>query len=66
MTALTIPDPVDRDDLGAFTARIVRLDQVALVRLRAERRGEDGYVVAWAPTPFDALATRSVRGGIEP
>lgn len=65
-TRLAIPDPADRDDLGAFTARIVRLDQVALVRLRAERRGPYGYVVAWAPTPFDALATRSVRGEIEP
>lgn len=88
---LTVPDPVDRDDLGAFTARIVRLDRTAPVRLRAERRdgaaaggaagtapggrestgGGDGiggadYVVAWAATPFDALATRSVRGAVEP
>ncbi|MGE3284648.1 MAG: hypothetical protein AB7J32_00935 [Pseudonocardia sp.] len=63
---LAIPDQADRDDLGAFTARVVRLDQVAPVRLRAQRRGDERYVVAWAPTPFDALATRSVRGEVEP
>ena len=50
-TELHLPDPVERDDLGAFTARIVRLDHGALVRLRAV--GE--RVVAWAPTPFDVL-----------
>jgi len=66
VTELAIPGPADRDDLGAFTARIVRLDQAALVRLRREDRGGDGYVTAWAPTPFDALATRSVRATLEP
>lgn len=65
MSELAIPDPADRDDLGAFTARIVRLDRIALVRLRGENRGT-GYVTAWAPTPFDALVTRSVRGVVEP
>jgi hypothetical protein len=70
MTALAVPDPADRDDLGAFTARIVRLDPTALVRLRGE--GRDGsdracrYVTAWAATPFDALATRSVPGTVDP
>jgi hypothetical protein len=64
--ALAVPDPADRDDLGAFTARIVRLDATALVRLHGENRGGRPYVTAWAPTPFDALATRSVPGTIEP
>lgn len=62
MSELSIPDLADRDDLGAFTARIVRLDQLAPVRLRAEQRAGRGYVTAWAPTPFDTLATRSVPG----
>ncbi|NMI01460.1 hypothetical protein [Pseudonocardia acidicola] len=62
MTGLRLADPTERDDLGAFTARVVRLDQVALVRLRAA----GGRVTAWAPTPFDVLATRSVHGSLEP
>jgi len=65
VSELAIPDPADRDDLGAFTARIVRLDRIALVRLRGEYRGA-AFVTAWAPTPFDALATRSVRGTVRP
>nr|MBA2322800.1 hypothetical protein [Pseudonocardiales bacterium] len=48
---LHVPDSAERDDLGAFTARVVRLDAAALIRLRA---GE-GRVVAWAATPFDVL-----------
>ncbi|MFR9804658.1 hypothetical protein ACL02T_20585 [Pseudonocardia sp. RS010] len=59
---LRFADPSERDDLGAFTARLVRLDQSAAVRLRAAR----GRVTAWAPTPFEVLATRSVAGEMEP
>ncbi|MHA6793174.1 hypothetical protein ACVGVM_06590 [Pseudonocardia bannensis] len=62
MTELRLSDPTERDDLGAFTARVVRLDPVALVRLRAAR----DRVTAWAATPFDVLATRSVHGSLEP
>jgi hypothetical protein len=62
MSALKIPDPADRGDLGSFVARVVRLDQAAAVRLRAA----DGRVAVWAPTPFDALVTRSVHGALEP
>ena len=35
---------------------------MAAVRLRAA----DGRVTAWASTPFDVLATRSVHGTLEP
>ncbi len=59
---LYVPDSAERDDLGAFTARVVRLDVAALIRLRA---GE-GRVVAWAATPFDVLVTRAVRGELRP
>ncbi|HTK65650.1 MAG TPA: hypothetical protein VL595_24925 [Pseudonocardia sp.] len=59
---LHVPDNEDRDDLGAFTARVVRLDPGAFVRLRAG----GGRVVAWAMTPFDVLATRAVPGELRP
>ncbi|WP_219417288.1 hypothetical protein [Pseudonocardia nigra] len=62
MTALTVPDAGERGDLGAFVARVVRLDQTATVRLRAA----DGLVTAWASTPFDVLATRAIRGALDP
>ncbi|MGH3980642.1 MAG: hypothetical protein ACRDRZ_16860 [Pseudonocardiaceae bacterium] len=62
MPELRIPEHSDRDDLGAFVARAVRLDGAAAVRLRA--RG--GSVEAWVATPFDTLATRSVPGEVVP
>lgn len=63
MPELAIADPAERDDLGAFVARAVRLDSSAAVRLRTRR---EGRVDAWVATPFDALVTRSVAGGCEP
>ena len=60
---LHVPDPDDRGDLGTFVGRVVRLDQTAVVRLRATATGR---VTAWASTPFDVLATRSVPGSLEP
>lgn len=60
---LFVPDVADRDDLGAFVARSVRLDQQAVVRLRGR---PDGLVEAWVSTPFDVLATRTVRGEVRP
>ena len=62
MAELFIPDPVERDDLGVFVARAVRLDTAALVRLRSG----SAHVHAWVDTPFDALVTRSVRGAVHP
>src|SRR5918998_2487307 len=62
MAELRIPDPVERDDLGAFVARAVRLKSDAIVRLR---NGDD-RVHAWVVTPFDTLVTRSVRGAVLP
>jgi hypothetical protein len=60
---LFVPDADERDDLGAFVARSVRLDQQAVVRLRG-RAGD--LVDAWVATPFDVLATRTVRGQVRP
>lgn len=62
VTALTVPDPGQRADLAEFVARVVALDPTAGVRLR----GANGIVTAWAGTPFDVLATRSVAGTLDP
>lgn len=59
-----MPEPAERDDLGAFVARAVRLDQGTAVRLR--QRSAGGRVDAWVSTPFDALVTRSVTGTLSP
>ncbi|QUH00533.1 hypothetical protein HUO13_06615 [Saccharopolyspora erythraea] len=64
MPELRIPEAVEREDLGAFVARAVRLDGQAVVRMR-NRPGTDRLDV-WAATPFDALCTRSVEGSVEP
>lgn len=63
MPELTFADQSERDDLGAFVARAVRLDGQTVVRLR-DRDG--GRVDAWVATPFDVLATRTVLGAVEP
>jgi hypothetical protein len=60
---LTFADQSERDDLGAFVARAVRLEGQAVVRLRS-RDGD--RVDAWVATPFDVLATRTVLGKVEP
>jgi hypothetical protein len=61
-TQLRIADAADRETLGAFVARAVRLDGQCMVRLR--NRG-DGVVEAWVATPFETLATRAVHGVVE-
>jgi hypothetical protein len=60
---LTFADQSERDDLGAFVARAVRLDGQTVVRLR-NRDGD--RVDAWVATPFDVLATRTVLGAMAP
>ncbi|GAA2994473.1 hypothetical protein LV75_002158 [Actinokineospora diospyrosa] len=66
---LRFTDPSERDDLGAFVARAVRLDQQAVVRLRAradDAQHEGDFIDAWVATPFDVLATRTARGTLDP
>jgi hypothetical protein len=65
MAELMVPDAAERDDLGAFVARAVRLEQGAVVRLKSHP-GQASRVDAWVSTPFDALATRSVGGTVTP
>jgi hypothetical protein len=63
---LRMPDADERDDLGAFVARAVRLDSQALIRLRNRAPHGGARIDVWAATPFDALSTRSVGGQVEP
>ncbi|MDQ3403113.1 MAG: hypothetical protein M3548_06920 [Actinomycetota bacterium] len=63
MAELLFADPSERDDLGAFVARAVRLDPQAVVRLKGR---EPNLVDAWVATPFDVLATRTAHGSIDP
>jgi hypothetical protein len=60
---LVLADAAERDDLGAFAARAVRLDGQTVVRLR-NRNSE--LLDAWVATPFDTLATRTVAGQANP
>jgi hypothetical protein len=63
---LVFTDPAERDDLGVFVARAVRLDGQAAVRLRNRHSGGADRVEAWVATPFDALVTRTVSGKMHP
>jgi hypothetical protein len=63
---LNLPDPAERDDLGAFTARVVRLDPTAGVRLRQVDGPAGARVVAWAQTPFEVFVSRTVHGTLRP
>lgn len=58
-----LDDPADREDLSTFADRAQRLDDAAVVRLRARPAGG---VVAWFATGFDVLASRVVNGRIRP
>jgi hypothetical protein len=54
---------VHRGDLAAFVERAKRLDDAAVIRLRA-RSG--GLLTAWVATGFDVLASRVVAGTVRP
>jgi len=52
-----------RRDLAAFVDRALRLDDTAVVRLRARSAG---LLTAWVATGFDVLASRVVVGEVRP
>ena len=52
-----------RADLAAFVERAIRLDDAAVIRLRARARRQ---VAAWVTTVFDVLACRGVGGVVRP
>jgi hypothetical protein len=60
---LWLGDAADRRDLATFVDRALRLDDAAVIRLRA-RTG--GLLTAWVATGFDVLASRVVAGTVRP
>ncbi|ASW89751.1 hypothetical protein [Mycobacterium marseillense] len=52
-----------RRDLAAFLDRALRLDESAIIRLRAR---SEGLLTAWVATGFDVLASRVVSGEVRP
>lgn len=60
---LTVPDEAERKNLEGFIGHALRLDESTVIRMR--RRGTD-HVSVWAATGFDALATRTIVGAINP
>jgi hypothetical protein len=60
---LWLGDAAHRKDLATFVDRAIRLDDAAVIRLRA-RSG--GLLTAWVATGFDVLASRVVAGTMRP
>ncbi|GAB09601.1 hypothetical protein GOARA_043_00760 [Gordonia araii NBRC 100433] len=60
---LTLASASDAADVAAFTARLLRLDEAAVVRLQQR---DDGLVGLWGTTGFEVLATRAVFGSLTP
>ncbi|UCZ62018.1 hypothetical protein [Mycolicibacterium phocaicum] len=58
-----LADAAQAQNLATFVERVLRLDEAAVVRLKA--RNED-VVVAWAATGFEVLAARVVNGRVAP
>jgi hypothetical protein len=58
-----LDDDTQRVDLATFAERAVRLDEAAVIRLRAR---SDGLLAAWVATGFDVLASRVVAGTMRP
>ena len=52
-----------REDLATFVDHAMRLDDAAVIRLRARSRG---LLSAWVATGFDVLASRVVVGRLRP
>jgi hypothetical protein len=52
-----------RADLATFVDHVTRLDDAAVIRLRAR---SDGLLTAWVATGFDVLASRVVTGTVRP
>ncbi|KAA1251013.1 hypothetical protein F0Q45_06660 [Mycobacterium simiae] len=60
---LWLKDTAHRADLARFVERAMRLDDAAVIRLRARSAG---LLTAWVATGFDVLASRVVAGKVRP
>lgn len=60
---LWLGDAAHRADLAAFVDHAIRLDEAAVIRIRAR---SSGLLTAWVATGFDVLASRVVVGKVKP
>lgn len=60
---LWLGDTAHRGDLAAFVEHATRLDDGAVIRIRARSAG---MLSAWVATGFDVLASRVVVGNVRP
>ncbi|QUR68319.1 hypothetical protein [Mycobacterium spongiae] len=60
---LWLPDTAHRSDLVAFVDHVLRLDDAAVIRIRARSAG---LLSVWVATGFDVLASRVVAGTVRP
>ncbi|MHA7649194.1 hypothetical protein ACX9NE_06300 [Mycobacterium sp. ML4] len=60
---LWLSDAAHRADLAAFVDHALRLDDAAVIRIRARSAG---LLTAWVATGFDVLAARVVVGRVRP
>jgi len=60
---LWLRDAAHRADLATFVDHAMRLDDAAVIRIRARSAG---LLTAWVATGFDVLASRVVAGKVRP
>ncbi len=60
---LWLGDAAHRTDLDTFVDHAMRLDDAAVIRIRARSAG---LLTAWVATGFDVLASRVVAGRVQP
>ncbi|MFV8320584.1 hypothetical protein [Mycobacterium sp. 23] len=60
---LWLADPAHRADLAVFVDHAKRLDEAAVIRIRAR---SSGLLTAWVATGFDVVASRVVVGTVKP
>ena len=60
---LWLSDAAHRADLATFVDHATRLDDAAVIRLRAR---SSGLLIAWVATGFDVLASQVVVGKVRP
>ena len=59
MTSISLADKEERDDLGAFVARAVRLDGQSVIRLRFGLSGEEPRTLRQAGMELGITAERA-------
>jgi hypothetical protein len=60
---LWLTDAAQHGDLAAFTERVLRLDNAAVIRFKTR---SETTLMAWVATGFDVLAGRALQGRVRP